>query len=338
MEQPLLQERALHMTTGRLAVARLVGKGQALPQTKAGDKPLPYALFFSPQSHEEYSDGLSFPCAFVSLWCKILCLSSILNTMPIKLIAHRGYTARYPENTIIAIEAAIEAGAQFVEVDVQLAADGTPVLFHDRTLERMCGVSGAIADYSPRQLAGFSASEPERFGDTFVKTPIATLKELAALIRRSPDVHFFIELKQQKKWGQVLNRAPPDSLSDPCTVQDLTPFFLLKQTSRALDGLQEQCTLISFDAAILAMARLRGWRTGIVVEDYAQYNQPASTTDFLFCDVDGLPPSGDLHPRDTRLAVYEVADPERARRLAARGVDFIETFAIGEMLVALSKS
>ncbi|MDQ6959861.1 MAG: glycerophosphodiester phosphodiesterase family protein [Mariprofundaceae bacterium] len=271
--------------------------------------------------------------------------------MPIKLIAHRGYAARFPENTIVGIEAAVEAGAQCVEVDVQLTADGAPVLFHDRTLDRMCGVEGAIADYSLQQIAGFSASEPDRFGDTFAETPIATLSELVKLIRRFPDIRFFIELKRIS-----IRRHGADCM--------------LEQTVRILKGLQQQCTLISFDTEILGMARLRGWRTGLVVEhweEWSKWGQVLSKTGsglesrkkgtvslfrseesklspffprpdpvLLFCDVEGLPPSGDLHLPDARLAVYEVADPEQARRLSARGVDFVETFAIGEMRAALA--
>jgi len=241
---------------------------------------------------------------------------SILSTMQLQLIAHRGYTAHYPENTLTGIEAAIRAGAEFVEVDIQLAADGTPVLFHDRTLDRMCGVAGSIADYSPQQLTQFSASEPERFGHAFHGTPVATLSELTELMRRHSPVHFFIELKR-------------------ISIKHHGANYMLEQTARALEGLQHQCTLISFDTGILEMAKLQGWRTGRVVEHWVSIGQ-LSETDFLFCDVEGLPPSGDLHLPGTALAVYEVADPEQARALAARGVDFVETFAIGEMRAALA--
>ncbi len=261
--------------------------------------------------------------------------------MSIKLIAHRGYTACYPENTIIAIEAAIEVGAHFVEVDVQLAADGTPVLFHDRTLDRMCGITGTIADYSLQQIAKFTASDSERFADTFANTPIATLRELAALIRQSPNIQFFIELKR-------------------ISIKQYGADYVLKQTIRELKDLQHQCALISFNAEILDLAKRQGWRTGIVVEDDAQWKkmgsdlsfninqkikqaalnnslEPIFPTDFLFCDVDGLPLSGDLHLNNTQLAVYEIADPKLALRLAARGVDFVETFSIREMRVAIAK-
>jgi len=51
------------------------------------------------------------------------------------LVAHRGWQRRYPENTLPAIKGALDAGARYIEVDVQLSADGVPVLFHDRTLQ-----------------------------------------------------------------------------------------------------------------------------------------------------------------------------------------------------------
>src|SRR5690349_22032690 len=60
------------------------------------------------------------------------------------LVAHRGWAAKFPENTVPAVAAALEAGATWAEVDVQLSSDGRPVLFHDRTLERMCGAAGAV--------------------------------------------------------------------------------------------------------------------------------------------------------------------------------------------------
>lgn len=233
--------------------------------------------------------------------------------MSVQLIAHRGYTARYPENTIIAIKAAIDAGAAFVEVDVQLAADATPVLFHDRALNRMCNTKGAIADYSAQQLASLSATDPDRFGDTFAGTPIATLESLAKLIRQHPQVHFFIELKR-------------------ISIKHHGAECVLKQTTQTLKSLQRQCTLISFDADILAMARLQQWRTGWIVEHWEEQEKG-----LLFCDVEALPRSGNLHRPDIQLAVYEVGTPEQALQLSARGVDFVETFAIGEMQEALSK-
>ena len=70
----------------------------------------------------------------------------------IELIAHRGYAAAFPENTLVSMAAALDCGAHFIETDIQMTADGVLVLFHDRDLKRLCGRNGAIHDYKFSQL------------------------------------------------------------------------------------------------------------------------------------------------------------------------------------------
>jgi glycerophosphoryl diester phosphodiesterase len=62
------------------------------------------------------------------------------------IIAHRGHSAACPENTLEAFEAAIAAGADFIETDPRLTRDGVVVCFHDPTLQRRAGRPEAIAD------------------------------------------------------------------------------------------------------------------------------------------------------------------------------------------------
>jgi glycerophosphoryl diester phosphodiesterase len=64
----------------------------------------------------------------------------------ILILGHRGSPAEAPENTLRSFELALRGGADGVELDVRSAADGTPVVIHDATLERTFGVTGAIAD------------------------------------------------------------------------------------------------------------------------------------------------------------------------------------------------
>ena len=61
-----------------------------------------------------------------------------------EIIAHRGFSARAPENTLSAMDAAISAGADALEWDVQVAACGTPVLFHDSHLGRTSNGVGPL--------------------------------------------------------------------------------------------------------------------------------------------------------------------------------------------------
>lgn len=64
------------------------------------------------------------------------------------IIAHRGYSASFPENTLLAFQEAIKAGAWMIETDVRLSADEVPMIFHDSSLKRVCGKSEGVEDLS----------------------------------------------------------------------------------------------------------------------------------------------------------------------------------------------
>lgn len=72
-------------------------------------------------------------------------------------IAHRGYSSRYPENTIPAFEKAIAAGADMIELDVQLSQDGQLVVIHDERIDRTAnGGTGAVTDLSLVELKRYN--------------------------------------------------------------------------------------------------------------------------------------------------------------------------------------
>ena len=64
---------------------------------------------------------------------------------PLLSIAHRGYSAPYPDNTRLAFEGAIETGADYIEVDVRLTVDSHVVCCHDADLNRLVGSPLEIA-------------------------------------------------------------------------------------------------------------------------------------------------------------------------------------------------
>ncbi len=234
-----------------------------------------------------------------------------------RLIAHRGWQRRFPENTLPALQGALEAGALNLEIDVQLTADREPVLFHDLTLRRLCRQRGAIHRYRREQLRAFSAHEPDRFGDRFLGTPIAHLDEVVALLQRFPQAHLYLELKR-------------------VSVQAFDSETVCDAVAAAVSALGERCTVISFDIDVLREAAARDWRVGPVLERWRQIDAPAiAALDpvVVFADVKQLPP-GDLSSIRWPLAVYEVDQPEQVRALWARGVQFVESFAVGELLGA----
>jgi glycerophosphoryl diester phosphodiesterase len=68
------------------------------------------------------------------------------------IIGHRGASADAPENTMAAFTLAIEQGADGIEFDVQLCADGVPVIVHDDTVDRICDASGRVDEMTVAEL------------------------------------------------------------------------------------------------------------------------------------------------------------------------------------------
>lgn len=76
--------------------------------------------------------------------------------------AHRGASHYMPENTMSSFYMGLTMGANGIETDVQKTRDGKLVLFHDDTLERVCGVSGAVADYTYDELMTFRVHKNDK--------------------------------------------------------------------------------------------------------------------------------------------------------------------------------
>jgi glycerophosphoryl diester phosphodiesterase len=116
----------------------------------------------------------------------------------IEIIAHRGYSAIAPENTIPAFLAALQQGAHSVEFDVQLSADRVPVAFHDITLDRLAGISGSVADLTLSQLQQLDVGS--RFSDRFVETRIPTLSQVLDCLQNL-DQFIYLDLKPHCPWS-----------------------------------------------------------------------------------------------------------------------------------------
>lgn len=95
------------------------------------------------------------------------------------VVAHRGDAALAPENTLPAIDAAIAAGADIVELDVQLSADGIPVIMHDWTVDRTTDGTGPTWTLTATELAVLDASAGSDHS-ALVPTLAAALDALAA--------------------------------------------------------------------------------------------------------------------------------------------------------------
>ena len=89
-----------------------------------------------------------------------------------KIIAHRGSSAKYPENTLLAFEKALEAGVDGIETDLRLSLDEEVILFHDDDLRRITNVKGSPEGFTLEALKELDVGEGES---------IPTLDELLQL-------------------------------------------------------------------------------------------------------------------------------------------------------------
>ncbi|MEM2302874.1 MAG: glycerophosphodiester phosphodiesterase family protein [Candidatus Bathyarchaeia archaeon] len=89
-------------------------------------------------------------------------ISEFLSIKPVAVVAHRGASGYEPENTIRAVEKAIDMGADAVEVDVRLSKDKVPVVIHDETIDRTTNGSGRVNSYTAKQLKNFDAGKGEK--------------------------------------------------------------------------------------------------------------------------------------------------------------------------------
>ncbi|PSU36182.1 glycerophosphodiester phosphodiesterase family protein [Photobacterium lutimaris] len=91
------------------------------------------------------------------------------------ITGHRGAAALAPENTLVSIRKAAEAGVSWVEIDTQLCADSIPVVIHDETVNRCTNGKGKIADLNLAELKELDAGS--WFHSNFAGERIPTLAE-----------------------------------------------------------------------------------------------------------------------------------------------------------------
>lgn len=240
-----------------------------------------------------------------------------------KLIAHRGLPLKYPENTLIGYEAAIAAGAKYLETDIQLTSDQIPVLFHDRDLKRLCNADGAIHMHTLAELKDVHAMDFSQFGYKFSQTPIPTLDEFVSFLQQHPDVKAFIEIKR-------------------ISIHHFGIAPVVAAILRSLRPVIRQCIIISYSIPALLAVRKYGFPLiGGVTNNWRLRNNSRLAElkpDYLFCSIEKLPRWGKLNLPGRKLVIFSADDTETANKLIARGVNLIETNTIDDMLEGMNQS
>jgi len=108
------------------------------------------------------------------------------------VIAHRGYCQIAPENTMIAYQKAVDAGADMIEADVNLTKDGVLVMIHDHFLDRTTNATGNVCDYTWKEIQMMDAGI--KFDSKFAGTQIPAAEAFLKFILDS-GILCCIELK-----------------------------------------------------------------------------------------------------------------------------------------------
>ena len=238
-----------------------------------------------------------------------------------QLVAHRGYRAKFPENTILSLSKAIEHGATFIELDVQFSYDQLPVIYHDTDLERVSGVAGSIVEMPRSQLVKIPAYEPKRLGKLYQDETIATLEDLVHLIKKHPQVTAFIELKDE-------------------SISHCGRHLMIDKVIDILNPIAQQTVIMSFDYPLCELARQASWPlVGVVLTSWDELESnivKKIAPDYIFVDHEIVPTqehlSANTSLRNTKLVAYEVGNTELGNRLLTLGLDMLETYEIEKLM------
>lgn len=134
------------------------------------------------------------------------------------IIAHRGASFDAPENTLPSFELAWQQGADGIEGDFMLTADGEIICFHDVETKRLAGQPGVVQEMTLTELQALDVGRWK--GERWTLTRIPTLRQVLEVI--PPGKKFVVELKDGPEIVEPFGRVLADSSLDPNDVLVIT--------------------------------------------------------------------------------------------------------------------
>jgi glycerophosphoryl diester phosphodiesterase len=216
------------------------------------------------------------------------------------IIGHRGASADAPENSLTAFALAAEQGADGIEIDVQLSADGWPVLMHDERVDRTTDGSGAVAELTFEQCQALDCGDGG---------PIPSLDQVFEMF--GPALLYNVELKGPV-WqddglvAAVADRIESHQLEDYVLVSTFNP-RILRRCRR----------LLSRRVAIALLQAPGPYKYTYLIADGQADHPHHSMIDKVYMDW--------AHKRGYRVHTWTVDEPAEAQRLVDLGVHGIIT-------------
>jgi len=222
-----------------------------------------------------------------------------------RILAHRGLALDCDENTLFAIGAALAAGAQIIETDVQATRDGVAVLMHDETLATGAPVSGL-------SLAELQGVRLPRGG------MIPTLQEALTAF---PNARFNIDLKSAEAIASVIAVIIQEKAQDRVLVTSFSG-SRRRVATRALSGVATSASATMVVAAVLAGAV--GWRWAMrrILRNVDAVQIPERV---LRIGTTTPPMVKRFHAAGVEIHVWTINEESAMKRLLGAGVDGIVT-------------
>lgn len=227
----------------------------------------------------------------------------LLDPLARPVIAHRGASGRFPENTLLAFQEALAAGADAIELDVQLSGDGVPVVIHDPTVDRTTGGHGAVRGMGLEALRRLDAGGGER------------IPTLAEVLESCASVPAIVEIKHPTASRAVLDLVLRMGCTDRVLVGsfDYSPLRIFRRAHIATSASR-------WESALFWAASRGRWIKppgGYLTFTVPEYSGNIRVVDRRFVELSarvGKP-----------VHVWTVDDPEAARRFWDLGVSGIIT-------------
>ena len=231
-----------------------------------------------------------------------------------RLVAHRGDMTQYIENTLPAIQAAIDLYMSWVEIDIQISKDGVPIVVHDSELTRIAGRQQHVSDLDAAELVDLPIKLTAARESV---TQLPTLAQVVELLNAHPGITLFVEVKKESVAAIGLTEVTAAVMS----VLKLARFPVV---------------VISFlyEVAELAKAKYHlpmGW----VLTDFNQASKQRCETlnpEFIFCNVSKVREIKDLWVGDWRWVLYDIKEPAQASRWLQAEHVMIETGDIFKLM------
>lgn len=233
-----------------------------------------------------------------------------------RLVAHRGDMTQYVENTLPAIQAAIDLHMRWIEVDIQISSNAVPIVIHDNELARITGENEKVTELTDLEL--FSIPIILQSTKQTVKK-IPSLTQAVELLNRYPDITLFVEVKKESVAAFGLN-AVMDSIAS------------------VLEKAKFDVVIISFLYEIAELAKSAyqlpmGWVLTEFNEEARRQAQQLKPK-FIFCNVTKVAQPEDLWTGTWHWVLYDIINPRQAHYWMRSQQVMVETGDIVQLMNA----